>query len=153
MPHWYQSGVAFFVTFRLADSLPQPLLRQWREERAVWLRWHPEPWLTTEQREYEKRFSRRMQEWLDGGMGACQLRRPVVRREVEYCLLHFDGTRCDIDAFVLMPNHVHAVIAPLHGRSLELAARDQGREREQMQPAAWKQRPLLDGRVLRPHYP
>ena len=118
MPHWYQSGVAFFVTFRLADSLPQPLLRQWREKRAVWLRWHPEPWLTAEQREYEERFSRRMQEWLDAGMGACQLRRPDARREVEYCLLHFDGTRYDIDAFVLMPNHVHAVIAPVHGYDL-----------------------------------
>ena len=59
-----------------------------------------------------------MQEWLDAGMGAYQLGRPDVRREVEHCLLHFDGARCDIDAFVLMPNHVHAVITPVHGYDL-----------------------------------
>src|SRR5262249_9171759 len=54
----------------------------------------------------------RIQEWLDGGMGACHLRRPDVRAQVELCLLHFDRERYDIDAFVLMPNHVHAVIKP-----------------------------------------
>ena len=35
-----------------------------------------------------------------------------MRNQVERCLLHFDGRRYDIDAFVLMPNHVHAVIKP-----------------------------------------
>lgn len=65
-----------------------------------------------EQREYEARFIGRMQEWLDASMGACHMRRPDVRAEVEGCLLQFDGNRYDIDAFVLMPNHVHAVIKP-----------------------------------------
>ena len=105
LPHWHHPGVAYFITFRLADSLPQSLLRQWRDERAIWLRWHPEPWLPTEQGEYEERFSRRIQGWLDAGMGGCHLRRTDVRCQVESCLLHFDGTRYDLDAFVLMPNH------------------------------------------------
>ncbi len=118
LPHWRQSGVAYFITFRLADSLPQSLLRQWQEERAVWLRWHPLPWRPDEQREYEERFTDRMQEWLDAGMGACHMRRSDVRAEVERCLLHFDGDRYDIDAVVLMPNHVHAVIKPAHGYEL-----------------------------------
>ena len=59
-----------------------------------------------------------MQEWLDAGMGACHMRRPEVRAEVEVCLLQFDGNRYDIDAFVLMPNHVHAVIKPTSGSDL-----------------------------------
>ena len=114
LPHWQQPRVSYFVTFRLADSLPQTLLHQWRDERATWLRWHPEPWLDAEQCEYEERFSRRIQEWLDAGMGACHLRRSDVRGEVERCLLHFDGMRYDVDSFVLMPNHVHIMIAPAH---------------------------------------
>jgi REP element-mobilizing transposase RayT len=61
-----------------------------------------------------------MQEWLDAGMGACHLRRPDVRAEVELCLLHFDGKRYDVDAFVLMPNHVHAVIKPAAGYDLSM---------------------------------
>ena len=112
LPHWRQLGVSYFVTFRLADSLPQPLLRQWRHERATWLRLHPQPLGVDEKREYEARFIDRMQEWLDAGMGACYMRRPDVRVEVEGCLLQFDGNRYDIDAFVLMPNHVHALIKP-----------------------------------------
>ena len=42
----------------------------------------------------------------------CHMRRPAVRAELERCLLRFDGNRYDIDAFVLMPNHVHALIKP-----------------------------------------
>jgi REP element-mobilizing transposase RayT len=118
LPHWRQPEVSYFVTFRLADSMPQPLLRQWRHERAIWLRLHPQPWGVGEQREYEARFIGRMQEWLDAGMGACHMRRHDVRAEVEVCLLQFDGNRYDIDAFVLMPNHVHAVIKPTPGSDL-----------------------------------
>ena len=51
-------------------------------------------------------------------MGACHLRRPDVRTQIECCLLHLDGTRYDVDAFVLMPNHVHAIIAPRDGYNL-----------------------------------
>jgi len=118
LPHWRQSGVSYFITFRLADSLPQPLLRQWRHERGIWRRLHPQPWNTDEQREYEGRFVGRIQEWLDSGIGACYLRRPDVRAEVEGCLMQFEGKRYDIDAFVLMPNHVHAVIKPAPGYEL-----------------------------------
>ena len=76
------------------------------------MRLHPPPWRPGEEREYKERFTNRMQEWLDAGMGACQMRRCDVRAEVELCLLHFDGKRYDIDAFVLMPNHVHLLIKP-----------------------------------------
>jgi hypothetical protein len=93
LPHWRQSGVAYFVTFRLAESLPQSLLQQWRDEHTIWLRWHPPPWSPDEEREYEERFIDRMQEWLDAGLGACHLRTPDVRSRVERSLLHFDGKR------------------------------------------------------------
>ena len=33
-------------------------------------------------------------------------------------VLEFDGVRCDLDAFVLMPNHVQAIIAPRDGYNL-----------------------------------
>jgi len=59
-----------------------------------------------------------MQEWLDAGMGACHMRRSDVRSQIELCILQFDGKRYDIDAFVLMPNHVHVVIKPALGYDL-----------------------------------
>jgi REP element-mobilizing transposase RayT len=119
LPHWRQSGVTYFITFRLADSLPQSLLHQWRHERAIWLRWHPLPWSADDQLEYEERFICRLQEWLD----ACHLRKSDVRAKVERSLLHFDGKRYVIDAFVLMPNHVHAVIIPAQGYDLSTILR------------------------------
>ena len=33
LPHWRQDGVTYFVTFRLADSLPQAKLDEWVRER------------------------------------------------------------------------------------------------------------------------
>jgi REP element-mobilizing transposase RayT len=120
LPHWRQSGATYFITFRLADLLPQSLLHQWRNERAIWLRWHPPPWSADAQLEYEERFIDRLQQWLDAGMGACHLRRSDVRTKVERSLLNFDGERYHIDAFVLMPNHVHAVIVPSRGYALSM---------------------------------
>ena len=38
--------------------------------------------------------------------------------QVERCLLQFDRKRYDIDSFVLMSNHVHAVIKPALGYDL-----------------------------------
>ena len=35
-------------------------------------------------------------------------------------MFHFDGTRYDVDALVLMPNHVHATIAPRDDYNLSM---------------------------------
>jgi len=56
-PHWQQEGAVYFVTFRLADSIPSQLLNQWENEREAWLRVHPEPWSSELEIEYHRRFS------------------------------------------------------------------------------------------------
>src|SRR6185503_12328146 len=43
LPHWQQIGATYFVTFRLADSLPSTLLDRWRNERQAWIARHPHP--------------------------------------------------------------------------------------------------------------
>ena len=57
LPHWQQNGATYFITFRLADSVPTHLRTQWEEERATWLRFHPEPWDVRTELEYHKRFT------------------------------------------------------------------------------------------------
>jgi putative transposase len=37
LPHWLQAGVALFVTFRTADSLPRDVIRIWQTELEDWL--------------------------------------------------------------------------------------------------------------------
>jgi hypothetical protein len=93
LPHWQQPGATFFITFRLADSIPRAKLDVWRNERAAWLAAHPEPWSASEEREYHDCFSRRLDLWLDEGHGECLMRQPRVAGEVAKTLLKFDGQR------------------------------------------------------------
>jgi len=118
LPHWYQEGCTYFVTFRLADSLPQDKLSAWVAELKTWLAFHPKPWSGADESEYEERFGQRFEQWLDAGYGECHLKRPEIRAVVEHCLNCFDGQRYDLGDFVIMPNHVHLLIHPRQGHAL-----------------------------------
>ncbi|MEX2044998.1 MAG: DEAD/DEAH box helicase family protein, partial [Opitutus sp.] len=118
LPHWRQEGVTYFVTFRLADSLPQEKLQQWREEMAAWLREHPEPHDEATRTEFYERFPARLQRWLDAGYGSCVLQIPEVHSLVEQAIRHFEGQRYALDEFVVAPNHVHALVTPAAGHEL-----------------------------------
>ena len=109
LPHWQQQGATYFVTFRLADSVPMRLLRQWESERKNWLRVHPEPWSFELEQEYHQRFSSAIERWLDVGHGACLLRRSECAQIVAGALNHFEGVRVAMISFVVMPNHVHVL--------------------------------------------
>ncbi|MCF6285302.1 MAG: transposase [Candidatus Hydrogenedentes bacterium] len=119
MPHWQLDGGLYFVTWRLADSLPQALLRQWSEEKRVWLQRHPKPWDAHVLEVYRREFPRRMEEWLDAGHGECVLRVPACAEILAAIMQRFDGERYDIASFVIMPNHVHALFQLRGGTKLE----------------------------------
>ena len=109
LPHWQQEYRTYFVTFRLADSLPRTVLDQWTEERLAWLGVNPEPWTAEVERQYHARFSARTEEWLDAGHGDCILRCPTNSEIVATALAFFEGQRCTQISWVVMPNHVHAL--------------------------------------------
>jgi hypothetical protein len=90
LPHWEQEGATYFVTFRLADAVPQDLLRKWREELEVWLKFHPEPWDAATKLDYQKRFQDNRERWLDQGHGECLLKNEEVSAIVIDSLRHFD---------------------------------------------------------------
>jgi carbamoylphosphate synthase large subunit/REP element-mobilizing transposase RayT len=109
-PHWQQEGITYFVTFRLADAVPQTVLRQWKEELETWRKFHPEPWDTATKYEYQKRFQENREQWLDQGHGDCILTKSDVANIVVNALRHFDRERYLLDSFVVMPNHVHVLV-------------------------------------------
>jgi REP element-mobilizing transposase RayT len=41
LPHWRQDGATYFVTFRLADALPQDKLKELADLKANWEQGHP----------------------------------------------------------------------------------------------------------------
>ena len=132
LPHWRQPGVTYFTTFRLADSLPQPRLRELAALRATWEREHSLPAIgrstassyvgrsrastpdqSTERGEDLTRLlMKRVERWLDEGYGCCVLRETFAADVVEQKLRHFDGKQYDLCAFVVMPNHVHVLVKP-----------------------------------------
>jgi type I restriction enzyme R subunit len=119
LPHWQQGSVYYFVTWRLADSLPRDKLDRWNDERAVWIRLHPQPGDAETESEYHAKFSTAVDKWLDAGDGSCVLRDQDLAGIVSDALRHFDGQRYSMDAFVVMPNHVHALFRLLPPHHLE----------------------------------
>jgi REP element-mobilizing transposase RayT len=103
LPHRDQIGLLQFITFRLADSLPQEKLEHLTEEVAR---------LPVAIRDIERR--KRIEHWLDAGLGCCALRHPRLAKVVEQALLRFDGDRYHLLAWCIMPNHVHALLQPTH---------------------------------------
>jgi type I restriction enzyme R subunit len=131
LPHWYQPGVSYFVTFRTEDSMSVEVSRRWHAQRADWLQRHKismgnRNWQeqldrldAALRREFHETFSRQYLEALDRGLGACVLRRPELSKIVADALLHFDRDRYHMGDFVVMPNHVHAIVCLLGDTEIE----------------------------------
>jgi REP element-mobilizing transposase RayT len=135
LPHWRQDGATYFVTFRLNDSLPQEKLDELRKLKMDWenrrgairgLKSTPPSTAThgrkstlrsarmNDKEELAREVMRRIEVWLDQGMGSCCLRTPELARVVVDAMHATDGSRCELGCYVVMPNHVHAVVRPLH---------------------------------------
>ena len=119
LPHWRQTGCAYFVTFRLADSIPQRLLKQWDMVRNGWLKHHPQPWTEDEMQEYNRMFTSKMEEYMHNGYGSCMLKDKRLSSLVEKALLHFNEVQYDIGDYVVMSNHVHVIMVPRKSFTVE----------------------------------
>jgi len=108
LPHFDGGQIAQTVTFRLADSLPEKVLAQWELELVH---------MKTREADIERR--KRIENYLDRGMGSAWMAAPQIGRVVENALLYFDGVRYKMPARVVMPNHVHALLIPLEPFPLE----------------------------------
>jgi REP element-mobilizing transposase RayT len=102
LPHFEGGEIAQTVNFRLFDSLPQPALERWKTELSH-----------RSNKEAEARLRRRLEVYLDRGAGSAWMQRPEIADKVEDALLHFDGQRYRLQAWVVMPNHVHALLTQI----------------------------------------
>jgi REP element-mobilizing transposase RayT len=101
--------------------LPAEVLSQLKRERETFIaqalaRNRPLTW--HEQEELFRWYSSRVDRYLDAGHGECWLRRPEIAKIVADALRFHAGQRFDLRAWVVMPNHVHAVLRPLNEFSL-----------------------------------
>ncbi|MAS91741.1 MAG: hypothetical protein CMO55_00980 [Verrucomicrobiales bacterium] len=127
LPHWRQPGVTYFVTFRLADSIPAEVLESWGKEKIEWLTEKgvkakspisPENVPTELRYLFDRTFNRKLNAYLDGFHGSCILRKPVARPPLLKALESVDSLIGDL---VIMPNHVHILITPAENETLQKA--------------------------------
>ncbi|MBK7632984.1 MAG: transposase [Saprospiraceae bacterium] len=99
LPHRNKDGLIQFITFRLADSLPQKVLKDIEEEIHL---------LSNDNKDIERR--KKYQYWLDKGLGSCALNKKEMAEVMMNALRHHDGDKYDLIAWSIMPNHVHVLI-------------------------------------------
>jgi putative transposase len=103
--------------------MPKAVLDQWYGDRARWLRRHGiDPDAPSWGRQLQQRDPKLAHEFLDAfwnswhdaldaSHGACVLRQPELAEIVAKSLHHFDGERCVLLDFVVMPNHAHVLVS------------------------------------------
>jgi REP element-mobilizing transposase RayT len=121
LPHLKREGASYFVTFRLADSLPAHEVTRLKHERKVILeqaRAAKSPLTWHEEEQLLAWYCDKVEALLDAGHGACWLSNPEIADLVAGAVKHFTGQRYELRGWVVMPNHVHAVVWPLPGHTL-----------------------------------
>jgi putative transposase len=113
LPHWRQAGATYFVTFRLADALPQAKLVELKRWRDEWERAHPEPRNEAQWQDFAKQHAVRIEGWMDDGYGECHFKDAGIAEVMTNAILHIQDDRCTTFAYAVMPNHVHVVTKPL----------------------------------------
>jgi REP element-mobilizing transposase RayT len=120
LPHWERQSGLYFITFRLADSLPKSVLKKVAERRRILeaaktsgARLLPEQ--ETELAEYS---TRRIEEYCDRGSGSCALADQRIAGATTAALRFRDGKHYRLLAWCVMPNHVHVVVRLLPGADL-----------------------------------
>lgn len=136
LPHWRQDGATYFVTFRLADSLPkecieelQAIKREWtnsieRNERATVI---SDDEKQCESEKLARITFEKTERWLDQGYGSCVFRDRGLRAVLTDSFQFFDEERYELGCYVIMPNHVHVVMRPFKGFALEKILQSQKR--------------------------
>ncbi len=113
LPHCDKPGLVQFVTFRLWDSMPASRRGEWEHllainRRSKAPRSGAQSIALREQQMREQRI--KLEAYLDFGLGKCVLRDPRIAALTESTMLHHHGQRFRMLAWVVMPNHVHALI-------------------------------------------
>ncbi len=112
LPHWQPEGGTFFITYRLAGSLPQNAIEELRKERqrlTLSLK-KPEHSKKRWNIHLEKKLFAVWDKYLHENNNINWLSDPEIASIVRENLYHYAGTRYTLWAYVIMPNHVHVLL-------------------------------------------
>jgi REP element-mobilizing transposase RayT len=135
LPHRQPPEATLFVTFRLDGAIPKPVLEQWRQQKKqlemTLQRWAafapagtvPDPAAVAEEKlTFNRRWFGKFEAILDGAKaGPLWLKDKPLAEIITEALQHRDGMIYRLDAYCVMPNHVHVVFAPFLTEALAVA--------------------------------
>lgn len=117
LPHWEKDAGLYFLTFRLADSLPKAILEKIAERHKILS-------AAKEHKNVIAAYSqKRVEEFFDNGHGSCTLADPRVAGAMASALRFWHGKRYRLLAWCVMPNHVHVVVRFFPGHELGAVVR------------------------------
>lgn len=112
LPHYDGGEIWQFVTVHLSDALPSNIIWLWQQELKI----NQVKQIKDEAADLELR--RKVERYLDKGIGSCFLSNECIAKLTQNSLLHFGSIRYDLAAWVIMPNHLHFLIKPFPGIEL-----------------------------------
>ena len=119
LPHWERMGAAYFITFRLIDTLPRPLINELKAMRRKLMQaparaGEAEP---DRKRRIKKAVFAHWDKYLDRSEHNCWLAEAGVATLVRDALYFHAGQRYELFSYVVMPNHVHVLLRPQEAAS------------------------------------
>ena len=119
-PHRELHDAIYHVCFRLNDSVPQHLIREWmleRERMMEVLKMRGEL-NSADISSLQYFFSGKIEKYIDNGYGSCIFRDERYARIMQDIITSRKGTHYELYAWCIMPNHIHALISLLGGNNL-----------------------------------
>ncbi|NQX00902.1 transposase [bacterium] len=108
LPHWDFDKSTQAITFRLADSVPAELIKQWNQEL--------DSVLDSDVR--EKELHRRIAKYEDAGNGCAVFKNPSCAVIIQNKLLEGHSSRYSLIDWCIMPNHVHVLVRLMENQTL-----------------------------------
>ena len=110
LPHYQPAAGIFFITFRLANSLPREIVIRLRKEREDELRQAGQDKILSYK--VQKKYFGKYDEYLDRVQhGPMWLRDKRIAKIMADTLHYWDGKRYELLSYCIMPNHVHVVLS------------------------------------------
>ena len=130
LPHWRIPGATYAVTFRIKDSLPISVIKEYQRQRdalmdriAITLKSAGSRDATAELLPLRSELQTLTETLIEPALHSATGPQPLSNSElaaiVENALKFFDGQRYDLLAWSVMPNHVHVLLTPYPTHPLE----------------------------------
>jgi len=116
LPHIYPIGATFFITFRLADSLPQHIFKKLKFEFDIEESKIKKVVFDTNAKEemlydLRKKLFGKFDQQLDSHpYGACHLKDSMIAQILWDKIFQYHGKYYNVEALSVMPNHVHMLL-------------------------------------------